>query len=336
MQTAIFLPPLPRMSGGMAVLLQVGEHLARLGHPVCFVPREPMNPPPLLSPCVPCIPWEELRLTTDHIWLVPEGWAHALAPGLAAGARCVVYVQNWAYVLGSLPAGTRWDQLPVRFLAVSDPVRWFLHKYTGQDALLLRPGIDTVRFHPPARRTLDGPVRIAWMPRKNKALARQIKECLEARLPRLFPEISLEWEEIHGRTPDDVASLLRTAHIFLATGFPEGCPLPPLEAMASDCLVTGFSGLGGWDYMRQALPDLSCTLRPWWPLREVAWGGNGIFTADADIPGAALAVETACLLLRQGGPLLEELRHNVAVTAAAYSLDAQQRAVAHIWNALIA
>lgn len=324
------------MSGGLAVLIRLGEHLARQGREVCFVPREPLT----LDTDVPMIPWERLRLGPEHLWLTPEGWPNSLTPGLAAGARCVIYAQNWAYALGDLPGGARWDQLPVRWLAVSDPVRWFLREAIGQDAYILRPGIDAALFHPPARdraAPADGPLRIAWMPRKNKALAGHIRKVVDVRLPRLYPGITLEWKEVHGRTQAEVADLLRSAHIFLATGFPEGCPLPPLEAMASGCIVAGFSGLGGWDYMRQALPDAPFALRPWWPLRpagETSWGGNGFFTADADIPGAALAVEAACLLLRQGGSPLAEVRRHAAATAAAYSLEAQHEAAARIWDVL--
>lgn len=332
MKTVIFLPPLPRVSGGLAVLLQVGEHLARQGHDVCFALREAMP----LPTSVPYFPFDAVTLTPDDLWLVPEGWPNALAPGLAAHARCAVYVQNWAFLLGSLPPGARWERLPVHFLAVSEPVRWFIQETTGRDAALLRPGIDPARFHPPVRTDLAAPVqgviRIAWMPRKNKVLARQIRDCLEARLPRLHPHIRVEWQEIHNRTPDEVAALFRSSHIFLATGFPEGFALPPLEAMASGCIVVGYAGFGGWDYMRQALPDASFAANPWCPLPDVPWGGNGIFTADADIPGAALALEAACTLVRSGGSWLAQTRANAAATAAAYTLEAQGRAVAGVWK----
>lgn len=344
MKTAIFLPPLSRVSGGLAVLIQVGEHLARQGREVCFVPRETSSVSNImaLSTGVPIAAWEEAPLNSRCLWLVPEGWPNALARGLSAGARCAVYVQNWAYALGGLPMNARWDRLPVRWLAVSHPVRWFLQETIGQEALILRPSIDAARFHPPARDAaapVKGPLRVAWMPRKNKALARYVREAATARLSRLHPDVTLEWIEIHERTQTEVAELMRTAHIFLSTGFPEGYSLPPLEAMASGCLVIGFSGLGGWDYMRQALPEAPFAFRPWWPLRpaaETPWSGNGLFTADADVPGTALALEAACLLLREGGPPLAELRRAAATAAAAYSLEAQERAVASVWDILTA
>jgi glycosyltransferase involved in cell wall biosynthesis len=38
--------------------------------------------------------------------------------------------------------------------------------------------------------------------------------------------------------------------MFLALGYPEGLSLPPLEAMKSGCIVLGYSGYGGLEYMR--------------------------------------------------------------------------------------
>lgn len=38
--------------------------------------------------------------------------------------------------------------------------------------------------------------------------------------------------------------------VYVHTGFPEGQPMPPIEAMLSGCIVCGFTGLGGLDVMR--------------------------------------------------------------------------------------
>lgn len=39
------------------------------------------------------------------------------------------------------------------------------------------------------------------------------------------------------------------ADIYVHTGFPEGQPMPPIEAMLSGCIVCGFTGRGGLDVM---------------------------------------------------------------------------------------
>jgi hypothetical protein len=277
--------------------------------------------------------WNALTLKPDDLWVVPEGWVNALTPGLNAGARCLVYVQNWAYLLSALPEGVSWRKLPVEFLAVSDPVAQFVAATTGQTPPVLRPGIDTDLFKAPAKKPETGP-RIAWMPRKNKALGRQIQETFQNLDEGLAARC--EWIEIAGMPAQGVAEALASAHIFLATGFPEGCPLPPLEAMACGCLPVGFMGFGGADYMRQALSALDdpAPFAPWWPLRSVPWGGNGLWSADADILGAALHLKLAAEWLVEGSPRLSATLANARATADAYALDAQRQNVLDLWTRL--
>ena len=118
-----------------------------------------------------------------------------------------------------------------------------------------------------------------------------------------------------------VARLLRRSHIFLATGFPEGCPLPPLEAMASGCLPVGFSGFGGWDYMRQAG---NSNFTPWWPIREVPWQGNGLWSADGDVLDAALNLEKAVAWFMGDAPEKERTVKAAIETSGNYTHEAQR------------
>jgi len=339
MRTFFFLPPVRQAAGGVTVIRRMAAFLAASGREAFLVPREAPGGGPGWAPSesfveAPVVRWEDLHLAPGDLWVVPEGWVNALAPGLNAGARCLVYVQNWAYLLSALPDDVSWRRLPVGFLAVSDPVAQFVAATTGQCAPILRPGIDTQLFRAPQAKPMvagGGKVRIAWMPRKNKALARQIQETFQNLDEGLAARC--QWVEIAGLTAQGVAEALGSAHIFLATGFPEGCPLPPLEAMACGCLPVGFMGFGGADYMRQALPatDDPAPFLPWWPLRKVPWGGNGLWSADADILGAARHLETAASWVLDGHPNLAAALANARATADAYTLDAQRECVLDLW-----
>ncbi|WP_461211457.1 glycosyltransferase [Desulfocurvus sp. DL9XJH121] len=334
-RTYIFMPPLAKATGGTHVLHQVAAHLHAAGREVALVVREGGHEGPVLSRDVPVVPWDEMRLTPDDIWLVPEGWVNALAPGLKAEARTLVYVQNWAYVFSALPQGVAWDQLDVSFVAVSEPVAWYLRLALGEDAPVLRPGIDLDLFFPAPEPPPASPVRVAYMPRKNKALAAQVRAVLEARAPRSPSDARVQWVEIHGLDQAGVARALAGSHLFLAMGYPEGCPLPPLEAMACGCPVVGFAGLGGFDYMRQAhgeMGDVAGAARPWCPLRETPWGGNGLYAADADVAAAALALERAVAWAAQGAPQYAAMRQAALETARAYGLDEQRKAVLELWD----
>ena len=338
MRSFIFIPPLRHLSGGLAVLYQLAERLRELELPVWLVPRE--GGAPGIDACrAPLLPWDELKLAPDDLWLVPEGWSNALAPGLRAGSRCLVYVQNWAFLFSSLPEGVAWRDLAVSFLAVSDPVAWFVKNTLGRDAPLLRPALDLAVFTPgaDARPPATKGLRIAWMPRKNKAAALQVQQIIAARQAISAP---VTWVEIQGKTQAEVAQILRSCHLFMATGFPEGLALPPLEAMACGCLTAGFAGLGAWDYMRQAMPG---GYLPLCPLPSLAWEdekapnrdrlpGNAFVAADNDVLGLALGLEAAAEIILARPDDYAALQQHGLKTAALYSADSQRRAVADLWR----
>lgn len=328
MKTYIFVPPLRKMTGGIAVLYQLADYIHSGGYETYLAYRE--QPPEITSCSVPVCPWEELSLSQEDIWLVPEGWVNALAPGLQAKARNWVYVQNWAYLLSALPEGVSWNQLDVSFLNVSAPVAWYTEYVTGKKGPILRPTIDPVHFHPPAKKP-QGTIRIAWMPRKNRAIARQIRETFTARMSLSPSSPHIEWIEIHGKTPQEVAELLRGAHIFLATGFPEGFGLPPLEAMACGCIVVGFSGMGSWDYMEQAIPE---GITPWWESAQPCSGKNAFVLADADVPATAMQLEKIVQYHEQQAPELDVIRKNAQETVSRYTKDVRRKEVLTLWQQL--
>lgn len=337
MRTVIAIPPMPRMTGGIAVLYQVAARLRECGRDVALT-GQPDAPGLAAMPDAgfTVLPWNAVAgkccgplLRPEDTFLVPEGWPNMTAPALSAKSRVVVYVQNWAYLYSALPDGVAWRDLPVSFLAVSDPVARFMED-TGKLPVsgIVRPMIDTALFHP--REAANGKVlRIGWMPRKNKALAEQIRRITEASLHD--ERIRLHWVEIHNMSREAVAEALASCEIYLATGFPEGCSLPPLEAMASGCLVVGFSGFGSWDYMRNADP---AGYKPRTALRPVPWGGNGLFASDGDVVEAAYLLRRAIDMVREDAAAYRAIRENALKTAAAYTLEAQREEVRAAWTTL--
>lgn len=320
-----YFPPLPKVSGGMQVIADLAEHLHDQAFDTALVVQ---NPPQAISdwleayhPTLPVLQFQDFTPQAEDWWIVPEGWPLALRPGLAVQrCRCIVYVQNWAYLHGHLPQGVHWQNLPVQFWAVSAPVAQFIQQTIGRAAVIVPPAIDAAVFHPVPPAPVAKPA-IAWMPRKNRGLGQQIRHIFEAILHKNRQPLPI-WLEIDGKTREQVAETLQSASIFLATGFPEGCPLPPLEAMACGCLVCGFAGFGGWDYMRQAAPQ---GFMPNMPLPPRIWGPNGFFCADADVFGAAMALTQT--ISAAASPAGAVIRANARQTAAFYSPEAQREAL---------
>jgi glycosyltransferase involved in cell wall biosynthesis len=86
------------------------------------------------------------------------------------------------------------------------------------------------------------------MPRKNAQDVVQVLNLLRGR------GALSGWDlvPIDGVPEAEVAKRLGECAVFLSFGHPEGCPLPPLEAMASGCVVVGYHGRGGREYFDPA------------------------------------------------------------------------------------
>jgi glycosyltransferase involved in cell wall biosynthesis len=84
------------------------------------------------------------------------------------------------------------------------------------------------------------------MPRKHADEAQQVLHMLAARGALAGVDVVA----LEGMTEKQVAAALRETLMFLSFGYPEGCPCPPKEAMAAGCVVVGYHGMGGRDYIR--------------------------------------------------------------------------------------
>ena len=128
--------------------------------------------------------------------------------------------------------------------------------------------------------------------------------------------------------------------------------------MAAGCVPVGFTGFGGWEYMRQAADDISASAadaaflrlqrppRPDFslagsplpdpPADAVPAGGNGWYYSDGDILGAGLSLARAVQLARAGGPVWEGVRENSLATARLYTEEARGQRLRNLWPLLTA
>lgn len=102
-------------------------------------------------------------------------------------------------------------------------------------------GIDTEKFFPIPSKRIPGRVL---------ALSRKHPEEI-AEIVKLAEHLDFDFRVVDGLTQDELINEYQQADIFLATGYPEGLPLPQLEAMNCGCIVIGFTGGGGSEYMIQ-------------------------------------------------------------------------------------
>lgn len=191
---------------------------------------------------------ESTLLAPSDFLVVPEVFGPQITK-FGPGVRKIIYNQNSYLTFAgySLSPGGFADPYSsaevIAALTVSDDNRQYLQFAFPHLALYrLHYGIDTALFKPSPRKK----DQIALMPRKNGADVVQVVNILTQRGVFQGYELLL----IDGRPEREVAQLLSSCRFFFSFGHPEGCPLPPLEAMACGCVVIGYHGQGGREYFR--------------------------------------------------------------------------------------
>lgn len=240
----------------------------------------------------------------SDLCVIPEPWDGWIGRLGRASARRYVFCQNHFYLFHGLSRWRSYAEAGVdTVFCCSEVIAEFLMTQLQLTrAPVIHNAIDHDLFKPLEKRR-----QIAYMPRKMKVEARFLRGLFAARHPELG---DVPWIEIAGRPEREVAEILGRSAVFLALGRLEGFGLPPIEAMASGCLVVGFTGDGG---------------------RSFATPENGWWCGPEDWSGCVDALAAAIQAFdRDGG------RSRVAAgreTAAEYNFERMEREVVAFWQA---
>jgi glycosyltransferase involved in cell wall biosynthesis len=112
----------------------------------------------------------------------------------------------------------------------------------------------------------------------------------------------------------EVARILGESALYLSLCRHEALPLSALEALASGCVVAGFTGFGGRDYATSA---------------------NGFWADEDDCLAAVDQLAQATRLVVDGGDRHRCLVQNALRTAAAYNPDRFVRQLTECWRNLL-
>lgn len=147
-------------------------------------------------------------------------------------------------------------------------------RFPGQPISLVPVVIDRELFCFQSQKKLQ----IAFAPSKRPLEAAFIQDLFRADNPEFR---SIPWVEISDMTERDVARTLKETAVYLSLCRFEAIPMTPLEALASGCVVAGFTGFGGREYTTAkngfwAIEDdcIDCTNRLTAAVRLVVGGGS--------------------------------------------------------------
>ncbi len=246
------VPDDPRPVGGIWAIYKFVEDLVASGVFASVVHQERGFRCRWFENNTPATYIEDVVLGVGDLLAVPEILVSTVA-ALSPGTPMLVLNQNpyLTFHGAGLPPSSVPNVLPdsvVGIATVSEDAR----NYLG----LVFPGVPIERIHygiEPRQLFSPGGSKeraITYMPRRRFVDLEQVLRILERRGAltgwRLYP--------IDGLPEQAKGEVLRRSAIFLSFNEREGFGLPPVEAMAAGCVVIGFTGGGGREYMR---PDTS-------------------------------------------------------------------------------
>lgn len=247
-----------------------------------------------------------LRTDPGDIWVIPEGFSRYVDALRPAPVRKLMFCQNQYYVPFPVQPGPGAAELGVNgYIASSVEVQRFVADVYGlSDVPLIPCAVDPNRFAPAAQKKLQ----VACMPRKLADDAAFVQATFWRMHPR---HANAPWVSIQGSTQQQAAAALGESAVFLSLSHKESFGLPPLEAMAAGCLVAGFHGDGGREYMNSA--------SGWWA-ETGGW--------RACVQGLATALD----LCRADAAASASVRQAMAETVARYSPARLEQALLRFWQ----
>jgi glycosyltransferase involved in cell wall biosynthesis len=185
-------------------------------------------------------------VTTSDLVVVPETMGPYLGE-IAPGCRKVVFNQNCYYTflnypLTGSPCAYEHPDVRAAIVVSQDSEDYLRHVFPKLAVYRIHYSIDTNLFRPawPKKRV------ICCMPRKRRNDLCQVLNILACRGALEGVEVA----PIENLPEREVAALLGECQVFLSTSEDEGFGLPAAEAMACGCIVVGFHGGGGREFMR--------------------------------------------------------------------------------------
>ncbi len=227
------------------------DELTRSGYRAAVVHERPGFRYRWAPPETPALSRDEVEPDPAHDVVV---WPEVYGPAIGSwGPDCrrVILNQNASYTLGScdffdpqpLPYQ---DARTIAVVTVSEHNRrWLGYAFPGLRVRRITVAIDDRLFTPSSEKA----ARICLMPRKGADGANQVLHILRQRGALEGVEVA----PIDGRPAAEVAGIMRESLIFLALSQQEGFGLPAAEAMACGCVVVGYHGGGGAEFMRRGL-----------------------------------------------------------------------------------
>lgn len=250
---------------------------------------------------------------TSDILVIPEVFGPFMGE-IGKGVRKIIYNQGAyntfnGYQLDSKSRITPYEHEEIdAVLVVSEDSRNYLaHTFNKLRLFRIFYSVDPKVFHfEPQKKK-----QICFMPRKRFGEIVQVINILK------FRGVLRDYElvPVENRSEKEVAALMRESLIYLSTSRTEGFGLPAAEAMACGCIVVGYTGNGGQEFL---LPEYAFPV------------------PDSDIVGFAKAVENVITAFdRDPSAVLDRGRRASEFIHRTYTPAAEAGSIVRAWETIM-
>jgi glycosyltransferase involved in cell wall biosynthesis len=250
-----FCPDFPQPSGGTKTLYRHVYRLRALGFDAAIVHGQRPFQLTWHDWQVPVI-WlaDRPQFHADDTLVFPETMLDYIRQTQGFEGRRVVFALSWLPNYHRLRPGERWQDYGIEAVITKSPtIQRFLAWSMGIEATLIREVIDPRLYFVPEE---PKQAQIVYLTRKEKSAT-----WLEGVFAqKALPGPAYNWVALRELAEAGYAAHLRASRIFLTTTLQEGMHVSILEAMACGCLVIGYHGIGGADFMVGDGPQQNCLL----------------------------------------------------------------------------
>ncbi len=308
MRRIIYLSwPAREITGGIKMAFRHVETLRQAGFDA-HVATPDAQPPGWFQTTASPLPLEALAPATD-VLVFPENHAGFFRHFAPWSNRKVVFCQNQFMIYRGLDGQSDYADFGVTdVLCPGQQVAAFCRRRCPKQTIHLVPyPLDERLFVPrPPKR-----LQIAYAPRKRPLEAAFVRDLFRADNPAWA---AIPWVPLAKMSEAEVARVLGESALYLSLCRFEALPLSLLEALASGCVVAGFTGWGG---------------------RDFATSANGWWAAEDDCLDAAAQLTQAARLVIEGGDRLRQMVDAAVSTAAVYSRERFVRQLTACWRQLL-
>jgi glycosyltransferase involved in cell wall biosynthesis len=155
----------------------------------------------------------------------------------------ILFLQNWmGLTMWLMPDDRKRSYIELGYHKVITCSKFcseYVQEHMNIPAYTITNGIDLGLFQPDEKKRI--PMRVLAMSRKNPKDLETIRSLLK------YSDYDIR--VVDGLKQNELIEEYQSSDVFIATGYPEGFSLPPLEAMACGCVVVGFTGGAGREFM---------------------------------------------------------------------------------------